>query len=475
MSFLQKRLTLPALLLSSLILSAPCTARSVANQIDFARSLAGRCTQVDPGFPYFQSRSLDGVAEEIKANGYQCVNITVTDGGKYPIADVLVRHGISVRLLGLPMNGGWVGNKYKEWRVVRKDPHFGENDGFSYLCENNPGYRKFKQRQMVDLLLLNPAFVGIDLAEPHIPAWEGPDSPGYGCLCDFCRKKFLSEYPEETEIPNFYDESSPKYWKTDKVLYNKWVDFRVNTVANFFDFVVNGPGGIRERCPKVRVTTWTLGCQIRGGDVLALEREWQAMDAAAVVAKVHPDAHCIQTDWPDWVEAKLPADYVKNYAPYVASIRRVDKSIPITLQTDSGSIPCMHRSFEWLNEMDRAAKSVGFAQTFDYQYHLAEDFYTKSPKLIKAELSKSGKKLTLMYNMYLDPKIAGDASNYGLSAGRVVELKADGNLVHITVENVKVGDKLTVARMGNNPGVLLHPGYKQTVAKPTTITITAIR
>jgi hypothetical protein len=434
-------------------------------------SLYGRCTQLDPGFRYFHNRTLNSIAEEVKANGFQSVSMTVTSAGRYPLSDVLARHGLGVRVLFLPMNGGWVGDKFKEWRMVHKDPNFHGDDGYAYFCMNNPDFREYRQKQLVDILLKNPAFTAIDLAEPQMPAWGGPDQGSYGCLCDKCKKKFLSLHPEETAIPDFYDPSSPKFWKTDKELYRKWVDFRARTVIDFIDFIVNGSGGIRSRCPRVKVITWTLGCQAKNGDVVEIEREWQGMDAAAMVAKVKPDAHCIQTDWPDWANPALSAEYAAAYAPYVESIRKVNKTIPVTMQTDSGSNPDMHRSFEWLHRFDAEAKRVGFVQTLDYQYHLSADFYQKPPRLAKSELSASGKRLTLVYNMYLDPKIAGDASNYKLSQGRVAGVKIDGNIVYLHVENTKVGATITIARMGNNPDALCHKGSKQTIAGLTTAVI----
>jgi hypothetical protein len=438
-------------------------------------SLTGKCTQLDPAFAYFQNRSLDSIAEELEVRGYKSVSMTSSGGGKFPLADVLASHGINVRLLIVPMNGMYdtppeLRLEVAKWKMVHKDPNF---DAFAYFCLNSSGLRTYKQKQFVDTLLENPAFTAVDLAEPQIPAWTGPDDPAYGCLCDTCRKIFLSMHPAETDIPNFTDPSSPRYWKEGKALYNKWVDFRVHSVADFLDFIVNGRDGIRERCPNVKVITWTLGCRAVGGDVVGIEREWQAMDAAAVISKVKPDAHSIQTDWPDWVMPSLPADYVKKYAPYLKSIRSVNSSIPVTFQTDSGSNTDMHRSFAWLDELDKCAKQVGYTQTLNYQYHLESDFYTKSPSLSKARLSKSGGRLTLIYDMCVDSRIATDTLNYRLSRGKVVYVSTDGNLVILGVEGLTPGSTVTVKKMGNNPDVLCHKGHKQNISGPAAAQVTA--
>ncbi len=463
-----------AVYISTVLMFGICTSVFSADNAKARKSIdpmfVGKCTQVDSAFAYFKDRSLDSIAEELKVNGYTSVSITSTGGGKFPLADMLKKYGIQSRLLIVPMNGTYDSSSlpsgWEKWRIVCRDPGY---KIFEYFCLNDPDFRIFMQKRLVDTLLQNPAFAAIDLPEPQIPSIGGPDDPGYACFCDDCRQKFLSMHPEETDLPNFTDPSSPKYWKTDVSLYKKWIDFRVNTVTDFLNFLVNGPGGIRGLCPKIKVITWTLGCQSRGKDVVKVERENQGMDAAAVVSKVKPYAHCIQTDWPDWSLPILPANHVKNYEPYLKSIRSVNKKIPVIIQTDSGSLPAMLRSFEWLAEFDKIAKQIGFTQTFDYQYHLASDFYTKAPRLATARLSKSTKQLTLVFDMYLDPAIANDSANYSLSRGRVISAKADGNLVLLEVDGATVGLKVTVNKAGNNPERLIHKGYEQKISGPVTV------
>jgi hypothetical protein len=428
---------------------------------------------LDPGFVYFQNRSLDSIAEELKVRGYKAVSLTCTGGGKYPICDALAKHGINLPMDGtyLPSEGlpaGW-----QKWATVYRDPHYTPGDDFQYFCMNNPDFRKYKQQEIVDILLANPACTAVDMPECFVPGWGGPEAPGYGCLCDTCKKKFLEAYPEETEIPNFTDHSSPKYWKTNHQLYSKWVDFRVNTVVDLLDFVVNGPGGIRDRCPKVKVITWTSACQSIPGDAVAVEREWEALDGAAIVKRVRPDAHCIQTNWPDWSTAHLPSDYVRRYRPFVDCIRAVDPKLPLTCQTDSGSADDARRTFEWLDEFDKAAKDTGFVQTLDYQYHISADFYTKAPRLAEAKLSKSGSELRLLYDMFVDGKIASDMSNYKLSQGEVVSAKSDGNIVILGVSGVRPGNQVTVTKMGSNPAVLCVKGREQKIAGLATARVTA--
>jgi hypothetical protein len=360
---------------------------------------------------------------------------------------------------------------WEKWKLVTKDPKY-PMDSFVHFCENDPDFRKYKQERVVEALLTNPVCEAIDLAKPMLPCWKGPDEPGYGCLCDRCRGKFLKEHPEETDIPNFTDPASPNHWKTDHELYRKWVDFRVNTVNEFVDYIVNGPGGIRERCPKVKVVTWTLGCQNLPGGV-ALEREWEGLDAAAMVERVKPDAHCLQTNWPDWANPGLPADYVKNYKPFLDGIRAVNARLPVIAYANSGSTRDGRRSFEWLDEFDKSAKDTGFIQTFDYQYSESADFYDKAPRLAEARLSKSEDVLTLIYDMVVDEKIASEVSNYKLTRGSIVSAKSDGNMVILQVQGVSPGDHVTVSKMGNNPAVLTFKDFEQQIAGQATAGIVA--
>lgn len=409
-----------------------------------ASALAGRGIVVDPAWAYYKDRSAQSIAEEIKANGYDEVHLIWAD-------DELIRAfqeaGIRVWLLTF-VNGVYARHVLPEgweaWRMKlrrKQDPA-----GFTMLCPNNPGYREWKKNEITRILLAH-RFYGVDLAEPQMPAYPGPESEHYGCFCDHCLEAFKRMYPGVTRFPDFDDPESPYYWKNNPELYRKWVEFRVATVVDWLDELVNGRGGIREKCPGVKVATWSLGLDVP--DQLAKLREWEAMDASAIVRKVKPDFHVIQTNWPDWLKDELSPDYPEAYKPVFDSIRRVAPSLPVLLQTDIGSRPNMRRGREWIARVEATARRLGYAGAFHYEYHLGDYIYSEPPRPLRA--SCEGDTIRIVFNKRLDPVSASDTANYSLSSGRVESARVDGNLVYLGVSGCSNGSVLRVSGLADDP------------------------
>lgn len=414
------------------------------------QSFSGRCIQIDPSFPYYLNRSKESIAEEIKAQGYKAVSLYKADND---LAKVLKTKGILARYMvpanvGYPSNGdlpqGW-----EKWKMVLRNNDL-NSGGLVFLCENDPDFRKWKKQQIADALNKG-GFAAVDIVEPYLPACGGPGDEYYGCLCDRCKAAFTRMYPEEKSIPEFDNANSPTYWKTDTALYKKWVDFRVATVVDFLNDIVNGPGGIREKCPGITVCTWSIGMVAENS--VEKMREWEASDGAVICSKVHPDAHCIQTDWPDWVKQSLSSNYPMDYKPFIEAIRKVDPRIPLVMQTDIGSNPLMRRSREWIDAFEKAAKTAGFCQTLAYEYHIGLDMYTKAPKLVEARLGTEKDKVTLVFDKRLDPSIASDLKSYSICSADISSAKVDGNLVTLSVRNVSRGDVITVLHCADDPSV----------------------
>ncbi|MDH7602438.1 MAG: hypothetical protein QHI38_09875 [Armatimonadota bacterium] len=417
-------------------------------------AFGGRSITVDPAYPYYKDRSVESVVEEIKANGYDevrlcCVNESGIDGKLVKaFADAGVRvwmltftNGVYSRV-DLPK--GW-----EAWRMkLRKKP---DPAGFTMLCPNNRDYRAWKKQQVTAALQKYP-FYGIDLAEPQMPAYPGPESEYYGCFCDACLAEFKRLYPDAPCFPDFDDPKSPHYWKTDKELYEKWVGFRVASVVNWLDDLVNGEGGIREKCPGVKVATWSLGLDVP--DQLAKLREWQALDAAAIVRRVKPDVHVIQTDWPDWIKDNLKPDYPSAYKPVFDSVRQAAPSIPILLQTDIGSKPNMRRDNQWIKAVEAEAKKLGYAGVFHYEYHLGDYIYSEPPAVLASSFQSDT--IKLVFNKRLDPAQACNVSNYSLSSGRVDFARVDGNIVYLSVSGVGRGSVLTISGLSDDPSRRLY-------------------
>lgn len=409
---------------------------------------ASRSVTVDPQFPYYRDRSPESVVEEIKANDYGDVRLVAVDESGIDGALVKAFRDGGIRVSMLTITNGVYSTSdlpkgWEEWRMKLRDgkPH----PGFTYLCPNNPAYATWKKKQLVAALTKHP-FQGIDFAEAFLPAYNGPDSEMYGCLCDHCAQAFKRTHPEVPGIPDFTDPESPRWWKTDKTLYEKWVGFRVATVVNFLDDLVNGKEGIREKCPDVRICTWSLGLDVP--DQLSKLREWEAIDAAAIVRRVKPDVHMIQTDWPDWIKEGLKPTYALKYKPVADSVKEASPKTALMVQMDIGSQKQMRRSRTWIRDAEEAAKQIGCESCTHYEYHLGDYIYTEPPKAVSATL-KDGT-LRVIFNKRLDSTQSANISSYSLASGRVDFARIDGNIALLSVSGVEPGTTLTITGLSDD-------------------------
>lgn len=408
-----------------------------------APAQAARSVTVDPSFAYYKDRSPESVAEELQANGYDDVRVV----GAYPeLAKALKESGAKIWLLTF-MNGTYstaeLPKGWEAWRMKLRKPQ--SPDGFTYLCCNNPDYHAWKKQQIVATLKACP-YNGVDLIEPFFPAYPGPKSDLYGCLCDSCAAAFKKMYPDAPGLPDFEDPKSPHYWETDKTLYEKWVGFRVASVVSYLDDIVNGKDGIREKCPDAKVATWSIGLDVP--DQIKKLREWEALDSAAIVKRVKPDVMVIQTDWPDWSKTDLSPKYPLKYKAIVDSIHEVSPKLPVMLQADIGSRVNMRRSRGWLEDVEKRAKEIGCVSTTSYEYSLGEYMYTEPPAIVKTEAEDGG--LKLIFNKRLDTASASNLGNYSLTSGRIDYAKVDGNIVHLSISGAEEKPEVTVSGISDD-------------------------
>lgn len=392
---------------------------------------AGRSVTVSPQFAYYKDRSAESIAEEIRANGYDDVRLICIDSSQ--IDDKLLEAfaGVGIKVWCATFcNGVYppasLPNDWESWQMKMLEP--ARPDGFVSLCPNNPNYHAWRKADVASAVRKH-RFHGVDLMEPFLPAYLGPEGPHYGCLCDHCIRAFKRAYPDAGDAPEFEDAASPRYWKTDRMLYAKWVEFRVASVVRHLDDIVNGKGGIRESCPGIKVATWSLGCDV--DDQIRKLREWEAVDGAAIVKRVKPDLHVVQTDWPDWIKPNLPSDYPLRYKPVIDSVRAAAPSIPIMLQADIGSKTNMRRGREWIAGVEKSAKRAGCQSITCYEYFIGDYMYTEPPRVVRAELEPGG--IRLVFHKRLDTVSASNAANYALSSGKIESARVDGNIVHLAV------------------------------------------
>lgn len=409
-------------------------------------SAGQRSVILDPQFAYYRDRSAESIVSEIRANGYRevrlvCVNESGIDG---ELVRAFADAGVRVWMLTFA-NGVYstadLPEGWESWRMKQRKPS--SPDGFIYLCPNNPAFRAWKKARLVFALKKHP-FYGVDLAEPFFPAYQGPESEHYGCFCDSCVAGFRGMY--STDPPDFEDPESPRYWKNDSTLYEKWVGFRVSAVVNHLDDLVNGGEGLREKCPRAKVATWSLALDTP--DAISKLREWVATDGAAIVRRVKPDAHVIQTDWPDWIKTNLPGDYPLRYREIAASIRSVSPLTPLVLQTDIGSKDNMRRSREWIGRAEKAALEIGCRTSIHYEYHLGDYIYAEPPAPVSAAYETG--KITLVFNKRLDSVSASNIANYTLGSGQVDYAKVDGNMVVLSVSGAQGGVTVEISNLSDD-------------------------
>lgn len=426
------------------------------NVIDIGTpAYTGPSMMIDPAFRYYLDRSPESIKDELTANGYSEVRmICVNESG---INDGLVRAfaggGVKVWMMTFS-NGSYstadLPSGWEAWQMVLRRPY----TGYTFLCPNNANYRAWKKTQVTNALLAHP-FYGIDMGEAFFPSYGGPSSDNYGCLCSCCANAFRAMYPGVAGPPDFENTSSPDYWQTNTALYQKWMDFRVASVNAFLDELINGAGGIRQRCPKARVTTNSLG--LNTSNQLAKLREYYGFDAAAIVQTARPDIHGIQTDWPDWIQAGLPSSYVTGYRPVFDSIRAVSPHTPVILSTDVGSQTQMRRTRSWLSQLEQYSKAMGLRSVTSYEYHLGKYIYTEKPRVVSAKWDAG--KIKLIFQKRLDPVSSTALANYSPDAGTVSAASLDGNIVKLTVSGASAHPVVTVSNISDDESRRFYHDY----------------
>ena len=438
-----------------------CTAASAADTAPFSQSV-----QVDPAFAYYTDRSAASIAEELKANGYKSARYIVVRESTARRDLVGACHAaglyVSYATLGngvystLDLPRGW-----ERWKMRVKDGE-ASTGSFTYLCMNHPEYRRWKKKQVVTTLKRIP-FDGFEIMESFWPAYNGPASPLYGCLCDHCRAAFLRANPAAKTPPDFTHADAADYYRKDPHLYEQWIQFRAASVAAFLDDIVNGAEGVRMNFPRLPVAVWGIADAIPDG--VAKIREWEGIDGALLVRTVRPELYVIQTDWPDWTRADLAPAYVEEYGPFVRAVAAVS-NVPIQVQTDIGSNEQCRRGVAWLSQCQAAARRAGFAGVVAYEYHLSRDIYEAPPR--PALAMGATNTITLVFDKRLNAAAAAASTNYTVTPGRVMSITVDGNLVNLQVTDRPT--QVTVRGLADDPARRFFKGHAA-VTMPSPVTL----
>lgn len=442
----------------------------------------GPTPTVDAAFLYYQGRTADSIAEEIALRGYKTVHMVVTSERNVngQLLDALHDHGIAVWAMV------WAGGTYStagfpaewpEWRQQLITP--AAPDGFIYLSPYHPGYREWKKKAVAQLIQDYP-FDGIELVEAFFPNWNGLQSGVYGDIGPYAQAAFRERFGEEP--PDFVDRSSPRYYTKVPALYEKWVQFRVDTVTEWLDELVNGEGGIRQARPGIPVATWTLATDWPRS--MEKARYDLGEDLAAVLKAVKPDIHILQTNWPDWIKGELPADYIRSYQPYIDVIRSVAPDMPIGIQADIGSQIQNRRDWDWIAQFEEVAWDMGFSTTTMYEYHIAMYMYTEPPRIEQVSWIDDTT-IRLSFNKRIDWTSARNLSQFQVMTDESGEephpeltasaLRYDGNRIHVTISGpekaLAAGFYLKVEGVRDLPLVRLLKDFPALTMEPQLVSV----
>lgn len=406
-----------------------------------SKGLGGPSIQVDPAFPYYQGRSPASVAEEIQLAGYDIVHYFVVNEHVVNRGLIEAFHDRGMFVWAMVIGNGTFSterfpSEWPSWRMELLKP---VEDGFvrfSPFCE---AYCRWKRQAIAELVYRYP-FDGIEIAEPYFPEWDGIRRGVYGDVGSHAAKAFRSAYG--LDIPDFVNAGSARYYKKIPDVYDKWVSFRVDAVNGFVDDMMNGSGGAREARPDIAVATWSLAVD-GGTDSVARLREMQGLCASAMISKVRPDVHFLQTHWPDWIRGDLPADYVRRYVPFVEEIRAAHPSLPLGVQADIGSGRTMIKNGAWWRAFQENARQLGYSTCTAYEYHIGGYMYEDRPMPAKA-VRTSWNEIAIAFNKVIDETSCQPPE-------AVFRVYRGDTVVPVTLQSVKVDGNRIVLRSEHFP------------------------
>lgn len=414
--------------------------------------LHGRTVQIDTAFPYYHNRSNESIASELRVNGFDGIYYyTGTDTGLRPgLVGEMQRQKLGVGLMTLPSLVYWSEAQLAErlpagWRDWLIEFTGSGMDIYRFIGFVYPEYNAW-YKNYLNGMLLRHRFDAFTFAEIMYPIYDGPEKnpPFYGDVSPGFQAAFKRATGSET-FPNFTDPADPDYFRTNTGLYRQLVEYRVRTIDDFYDDIINGPGGAREAAPGILFATWTLGINIPDG--VAKLREWEGNDIVTMIRRVKPDLHFIQTHAPDWANPALPGDYPLAYQPFFDAVRTANPDVKIGMQADLGSLGPSRRDPAWQKQFYDACRKAGVDTTTYYEFGLRWEIYSQPPRL--CEIRRDGDTLLLVFDQRLNAESAmlmkgrelrGKDRSY-----RIAECRWDGNLLRLKPDALPAaGEELTV-------------------------------
>ena len=425
--------------------------------------LHGRTVQIDCGFDMYKDRSARSIAEEIAANGYEGVYYFVTADStvRKDVISELQKRGIPVAAL-VCASGTYmpVEERIKDWEKYKMVFTNKTMDEYKLMSFVHKDYLAWMKHRVVELINKN-GFDGFTFAEVMYPIGDGLEREKvlYGDISPAFQAAF-KEATGNTVFPEFVDKTKPNYYKKIPKVYSDLVEFRVKVINDFYDEVINGKDGVREKCPGVFVASWTQGASFSDG--VNKIREWEGSDASAMIKRVKPDMHFIQTHWMDWSNPDINGDYPLQYKPFFDAIRKTDGNVPIGLQADFVSQEGARRSLDYQKLFYKTCEQLGIDSTTYYVFSQRWAVYMEPAQLYKVSLV-SKDTVELCFDKRISKKcngvvlgrkiiVADNGKSYMAKSAEV-----DGNLLKVVLDGDLSGVKEVTVHIG---GIKDDPSYR---------------
>lgn len=379
------------------------------------RQLQGLGTMADFSLSgYYRDRSARGIAKEMRAHGFSWVLAyahTLTPALAQAIHDEGMALGVQLWGTIIYAPAGLDSPPPDGARQIFVGGQQPPKTNPVVFCPANDDYRAwyswFARRYLRDL---SPDVVTV--IETFMGSWGGPGGADYGCFCSTCLRKFTARYPSVSGFPEFKDASSPRYWKTDRKLYEQWVQFRAEVTAQF---IAHAYSSAMQAAPGAAIAGSMLAVDHPEG--IEKVREWNAQDLGLIARAAPWDFFLFQAHWPDWMRPELsPGHHVRSYRPFLDTLRGERPDVHAGIITDSGSHAEMRRSMPWLNAAYVNARAEGFDSLCIYEYSISRFIYEDRPTIIEVDAGQ--KKVELIFSKRMDAATVRVPANYTLDDGR---------------------------------------------------------
>jgi hypothetical protein len=425
--------------------------------------LKGRTVQVDFGFPPYKDRSAASIADEISVNGYEGVYYFV-------VSDIATRKDIIVELQkrGIPVavmviaSGAYlpVNERPADWEKWRMQFTNNVLDIYQLISYVHKDYAVWMKHRVVNLIK-KYGIDGFTFAEAMYPIADGLEQTNvlYGDISPAFQAAFKNDTGNSV-FPEFVDKSKPNYYKKIPKVYKALIEYRIKTVNDFYNEVINGAGGVREKCPGVFVATWTMAINLPNGDKKL--REWEGNDTPSMIRKIKPDMHFIQTHAPDWSNPALKGDYPKLYKPFFDLVKKTDPKMPIGFQADFVSNENIRRNPKWVELFYKTCDQMWLECTTYYEFGLRWNIYHEPPRLCKVRQVWKNE-IVLSF----DQRISKDCENIVVGRKMIIsdygrgynvkQADVDGNLLKLILDQDISGERQVTLQLG---GIKDDPAYR---------------